>query len=188
MIGAYVQHHGDLRPKNILLDKKNKRLLLLSPGTAHTTPPGSDKKISMVSDGNRSYLASELFAGKPASTASDIYAVGVMLYRFLTGKFPYGKVEPNRRDWGEFISPTRYRADIPPWLIAVLQKACAPDPAGRYSSAADFAQALTEDRKPNTERKKTALTAARHIQKPWELYAAVALTAGMLVYMAIMLV
>ncbi|MDO8703437.1 MAG: protein kinase [Sulfuricaulis sp.] len=180
--------HGDLRPKNILLDKKNKRLLLLSAGTVHTTPPGSHKKISTASDGNRSYLAPELFEGKPASTASDIYAVGVMLYRFLTGKFPYGKVEPNRRDWGEFISPTRYRADIPKWLIAVLQRACALDPAERYPSAADFAQPLAEDRKPNTVRKKTTLTTARHIQKPWELYAAVALVAGLLVYMALMLI
>ena len=129
-----------------------------------------------------------LFRSKPASTASDIYAVGVMLYRFLTGKFPYGKVEPNRRDWGGFISRTRYHAEIPPWLIAVLQKACALDPAERYSSAADFAQTLTEDRKPSTMRKKTAPTATRHIQKTWELYAAVALAVGLLVYMALMLV
>ena len=38
-------------------------------------------------------MAPELFAGEPASEASDLYACGVTLYELLTRKFPYGEVD-----------------------------------------------------------------------------------------------
>ena len=180
--------HGDLRPKKIYLDKMNKNVFLLSPETAITTSPHADRQYPSSSEGNLSYMAPELFAGSPVSIVTDIYAVGITLYRLLTGKYPYGKFDAKRRDRGKFISPARYRGDIPKWLVAVLRTACALDPAERYQSAADFAQTLDENRKPSPARKKSIPAPARFSQERWKLYATAAVVATLLMYLVLILV
>ncbi len=177
--------HGDIRPKNLQFDKKNKRLFLSSPAHGRVAHRQKDGKVLLGSKSRRSYLAPELFADHPAGIASDIYAAGVTLYHMLTGKYPYGKVQLDHPQ-GDFISPTRYKADIPVWLVAALRTACALDATERFQSAADFTLALTEESEQKSAYQKPMPT-RQHVPKQWEWMAAIAMGAVLLIYLVSML-
>jgi serine/threonine protein phosphatase PrpC len=116
--------HRDIKPDNLHLGRDGV-LRLLDLGVAASE---AEDLREINNPGTPSYMAPELFAGEPASEASDLYACGVTLYELLTRKFPYGEVEPFQHPrFGEPVPPTRHRPDTPAWLEAVLLKACARD-------------------------------------------------------------
>lgn len=131
--------HRDIKPSNIHHGRDG-QLRLLDLGVAATD--GAD--IGEINNpGTPSYMAPELFAGKTASVASDLYAAGVTLYELLTRKFPYGEVEPFQKPrFGDPVTPVRFRPDIPQWLEAVLLKAVARDVADRFETAEEFLLAI----------------------------------------------
>jgi protein phosphatase len=88
-------------------------------------------------------MAPELFSGATASAQTDLYSAGVSLYYLLTGKYPYGEVEPFQHPrFGEPASPSRYRPDIPLWLENIILKAVARDARGRFETAEELLLAI----------------------------------------------
>ena len=131
--------HRDIKPDNLHLGRDGV-LRLLDLGVAASE---AEDLCEINNPGTPSYMAPELFAGEPASEASDLYACGVTLYELLTRKFPYGEVEPFQHPrFGEPVPPTRHRPDTPAWLEAVLLKACARMPDARFETAEEFRLAL----------------------------------------------
>ncbi|WP_415257573.1 protein kinase domain-containing protein [Thauera phenylacetica] len=131
--------HRDIKPDNLHLGRDGV-LRLLDLGVAASE---AEDLREINNPGTPSYMAPELFAGEPASEASDLYACGVTLYELLTRKFPYGEVEPFQHPrFGEPVPPTRHRPDTPAWLEAVLLKACARTPDARFETAEEFRLAL----------------------------------------------
>ncbi len=99
--------------------------------------------------GSPSYLAPERLEGLPATAASDLYSLGVLLYEAASGVRPFGDGEPltiamRIRDGAH---PTL--RDVAPGLderlAAAIERAMARDPAARFGSAAEMATALRED-------------------------------------------
>src|SRR5207244_9948591 len=93
--------------------------------------------------GTPAFMAPELAAGGPADTATDIYALGGVLYVILTGRPPYegGAVEDVLAQVLA-ADPPRPRAvnpAAPPPLEAICRKAMARDRAARYASADELA-------------------------------------------------
>jgi serine/threonine protein kinase len=85
-------------------------------------------------------MAPEMFDGEPGNEATDIYALGVTMFRAFTGEFPYGNADatsPPRRE--RPIQLSALRPDLPAWLQAALARAVAADPADRFRDMAEFA-------------------------------------------------
>lgn len=119
--------HRDIKAGNVMRENGG-RILLMDFGL-------TDFSASQTaSGGTPRYMAPELAAGEPASARSDIFALGVLLYHLLTGRFPEG----------EHWSLLEKRPDLPAALVGVIHRAIDRDPAHRFATAAEMAEALAE--------------------------------------------
>ena len=105
--------------------------------------------------GSPSYLAPERIEGQQAEPASDLYAVGVLLYEALCGKKPFEGDDPLAlataiRD-GAFEPPLSVLPDADPGIVAVIETAMRLDPADRYESAGQMAAALLGEVTPEAQ-------------------------------------
>jgi len=128
--------HRDIKPDNvILLDQGGLKLLDL--GVARL--PGLDDELESTAPGTLSYMSPELFQGGRGNEESDLYALGVTLYRmFSKGHYPYGEVEPFTRPNFDHPTPlSQYRPDLPAWLEVLLARAV--NPEKRFSNVMDLA-------------------------------------------------
>jgi serine/threonine protein kinase len=96
--------------------------------------------------GTAAYLAPEQVRGEEATPATDVYALGVVLYQFLTGRLPYegsSLAELAVRQQNEKpLPPSTYDGDVPEPLGAAVLRALEGDPSRRYASADELAQGL----------------------------------------------
>ena len=96
--------------------------------------------------GTAAYLAPEQVRGEEATPATDVYALGVVLYQFLTGRLPYegsSLAELAVRQQNETpLPPDTYNSDVPETLGAAVLRALEGDPGRRYASADDLAAGL----------------------------------------------
>lgn len=102
----------------------------------------SVQDVSSVS-GTLPYMAPEILKGEPADYASDIWALGVVLYEAASGRLPFGG-----RTGFEISSaimreiPTALGPPVPPGLWAVIQRCLAKEPVQRYQRASEIQAAL----------------------------------------------
>ena len=135
--------HRDIKPENVMLTREGKTqatgLRLLDLGAARL--PGVEESGEAEIPGTPSYMAPELFHGAAGDERSDVYALGVTLYRlFSAGHYPYGEVEAfSHPRFTKRASLNRYRPDLPAWLDALLAKATAVDPVERHGDAMELA-------------------------------------------------
>ena len=118
--------HRDIKPDNVIL-LAGGGLRLVDLGVARV--PLLEDFPAQDIPGTPSYMAPELFAGRAGDEFSDLYALGVTVYRMFTAAYPYGEIEPfSRPRFGKPVALSRYRPDLPAWLDAVIGKALAVDP------------------------------------------------------------
>lgn len=174
--------HRDIKPENIIL-LSDGGLKLVDLGVARI--PGLSKENVFV-PGTPSYKAPEQFEGKPGDERSDIFALGVTLYRMFTGgAYPYGEIEPNEQP--KFNRPERLtakRRDLPAWLESLIFQAIAPEPRDRFRDGFEMAFKLETGAfgaEPNFSRKHSWW--GRHELAVWRWATAVILAAliGMVV-------
>jgi serine/threonine-protein kinase len=136
--------HRDLKPDNVMMTLS---------GVPKITDFGLAKKVHTDLVGEAGYLAGtphfmapELFSGGPASTSSDVYALGVMYFVLLTGRLPFtaGKLGELKRAVQEdpLPNPRELVPDLPLEMaecLALLLERC---PANRPANAAAAAQLL----------------------------------------------
>ena len=148
--------HRDIKPDNVILEGGGS-LKLIDLGVVRV--PGLEEFSPENIPGTQAYMAPEMFEGEPGNEATDIYALGVAMFRAFTGQYPYGNLDatgPPRRDRSRDFSALR--PDLPAWLQAALARAIALDPAKRYHDMTEFAfeieagpsRPLTEIRRPRT--------------------------------------
>lgn len=136
--------HRDVKPANVLLTPEGHPLLAdfgiarLMEGT-HLTQTGA-------SLGTPSYMSPEQAQGSPVDHRADIYALGVMAYEMLTGQLPFRADTPVGLLHQHAYAPPPPLRSLRPGLSRALEKAVmralAKDPAQRYASAGEFADAL----------------------------------------------
>lgn len=126
--------HRDIKPENIILNP----VTLIDLGVARILGQ-EDDDLAQTHPGTASYMGPEVFAGQPASEQSDLYAIGVTVFRALTGKYPYGEIEPfSHPRFGTPEKLTKLRPDLPGWLETILTKAVAVSPLDRYQDAIEL--------------------------------------------------
>jgi serine/threonine-protein kinase len=96
--------------------------------------------------GTAAYLAPEQVRGEEATPATDVYALGVVIYQFLTGRLPYegsSLAELAVRQQNESpLPPSTYNEDVPETLGGAVLRALEGDPNRRYASADELASGL----------------------------------------------
>jgi eukaryotic-like serine/threonine-protein kinase len=96
--------------------------------------------------GTAAYLSPEQVRGEEATPATDVYALGVVLYQFLTGRLPYeGSTLAElavRQQNEKPLPPSTYNDEVPETLGAAVLRALEGDPARRYASASELAGGL----------------------------------------------
>jgi serine/threonine-protein kinase len=139
--------HRDVKPSNAIYNAHG-QLVLTDFGIAHglaeaalaATRPG-------VIMGTPGYLAPEQAISSATLTpASDIYALGVVLFELLTGRLPFEADTPMgvvlKHLYEDPPLPSRFRSGLPPALDALVLRALSKEPSERYPSAGMLAQAL----------------------------------------------
>jgi serine/threonine protein kinase len=142
--------HRDVKPENILIGTHG-QLLLADFGFALLSHHSSRLPLQELA-GTVAYMAPEQLQGHPRR-ASDQYALGVMVYEWLTGSLPFtGSV-------AEIVSKQLSAAPRPPRELvisiskpveAVVLRALAKDPKARFATVQDFAAAFLEACSPGT--------------------------------------
>lgn len=146
--------HRDIKPDNVILEDSGS-LKLIDLGVVRI--PGLEDSPAGDIPGTAAYAAPEMFRAEAGNPSTDIYALGVTLFRALTGEYPYGNPDavsgPRRQ---RPLELTLLRPDLPAWLQGVLARAIAADPAERYGDMSEFAAELESGpaHVPITERRK----------------------------------
>lgn len=147
---AHKVVHRDLKPSNLFVAKDttgNLSVKILDFGVAKIAGDAEMTSTGVIV-GTPAYMAPEQARSSTSADArSDLYAVGAVLYRMLTGQSPYGGADAN----GTLIRlmeeaperPSLIERTIPAGLEAVIEKAMARDPMERYQTADELDRALS---------------------------------------------
>jgi len=152
--------HGDIKPENIMvIDRKGKTAFKMVDFGSITEAYSDVSKA-----GTPSYLAPERFHQSPITEQTEIYAIGVTLYEALTGKFPFGEIEPFQNPSFDKApkSPSRLNPKIPSWLDSVIMRAIETDPQKRYGHYSQMLYELTHPEKVEPYFQKSASLVERN--------------------------
>ena len=133
--------HRDIKPGNVMREEGG-RILLMDFGLTQDSAEGDF-------GGTLPYMAPELFRGEPASIASDIYALGAMLYELVTGRHPVELGQGALRPIDAYKHARRRtlledRPDIPLQFEQAVSAALEANPAKRFQNTGLFLRALSE--------------------------------------------
>jgi hypothetical protein len=143
--------HRDVKPANVFLVRSGdgwESARILDFGIAKPVEPGEDADLTRTGQLPHSpaYASPEqVDPERVATPASDVYQLGLIAYEVLAGERPYDRVERARVQSGDSIPlPVRGRwGEVPRHLREVVEQALEPDPANRFPTAAEFADALS---------------------------------------------
>ncbi|MGE3958653.1 MAG: serine/threonine-protein kinase [Vicinamibacterales bacterium] len=138
--------HRDVKARNIMREHDG-RLVLMDFGAGVSQHEGADDVDRL---GTPLYMPPEVMRGAPATMATDVYGVGVLLFHLVTRRYPFeGKTIDDLRlaqARGEQVRLLAVRPDLPLPFVKVVERAVAVDPAERFATSGALLQALLDAR------------------------------------------
>ena len=137
--------HRDIKPGNLLLSQAGETKVSdfgasFQQRLQHTT------QISGV--GSPAYMSPEQVRLEPLTQQTDIYSLGITMYRLLTGRLPFTASTQPALTYAilntEAQRPAKLRPELPGLLDAIVMKAMEKDPAARYPSWLEFGKDLSQ--------------------------------------------
>ncbi|HVS03653.1 MAG TPA: serine/threonine-protein kinase [Thermoanaerobaculia bacterium] len=141
--------HRDLTSGNVILvDDRERRAVITDFGLATAADLDVRLTLSGTLLGTPSYMAPEQLQGGAASPATDVYALGLLLYEMTCGRLPFTAATP----WAAALqrvaqpapSPRLHQPDLDPRWAAVISRALERDPASRHRDAGELVADLAE--------------------------------------------
>ena len=154
--------HRDLKPENVMYDPRTRRVKLLDFGIATDTQASGDERLTRAGFfvGTLMYIAPEALSGEIVTAAADQYSLATIAYFLLTRCLPYTAKAPREMFTQLLTMPPiplseaggeESNLSFAPELNAVVMRALARSPAGRYPTVAAFADAFVEAAKVEPE-------------------------------------
>ncbi|MGH2715278.1 MAG: protein kinase domain-containing protein, partial [Thermoleophilaceae bacterium] len=137
--------HRDVKPGNLLVAEEMNIVKLADFGIAKAAEQTRITQVGSIL-GTAAYLSPEQARGDESGPPSDIYSLGVCAYQFLTGRLPHeysSLTELALKQQQHPVQPiTDFRPEVPAEVDEAIRLCLERDPAGRYRSALEMAQAL----------------------------------------------
>jgi anti-sigma factor RsiW len=138
--------HRDVKPANILLENGVERVKITDFGLARAVDDASLTQSGVVA-GTPQYMAPEQARAEAVDHRADLFSLGSVLYALCTGRPPFragGSMAVLRCVCEDTPRPIREsNPEVPDWLVEIVGRLHAKDPAGRYQSAAEVAELLS---------------------------------------------
>jgi serine/threonine-protein kinase len=138
--------HCDVKSQNILVTR-DERVKVADFGIARAMSEATQHTLDSQIWGTPHYFSPEQAAGLPATPASDVYAIGVVLFELLTGRLPFIADTHTALALKHMHEPPPRAAEInplvPQQLDQILQKVLAKEPAARYRTADQLGRILS---------------------------------------------
>jgi DNA-binding NarL/FixJ family response regulator len=138
--------HRDVKPGNILIRRRGDREHAYLTDFGITKERTSESRLTRTgfAMGTADYMAPEQAQGATLDERTDVYALGCVLFRTLSGVVPYVRESDLDTMWAHVHEPSpdvlEAAPDLPPRLAGVLARALAKDPGERQPSAGAFAR------------------------------------------------
>jgi len=136
--------HRDLKPGNLMVTDSGV-IKIMDFGIAHAHDSLGLTNAGAVI-GTPAYMAPEQVLGQPIDARTDVYAMGVVLFRLVTAALPFKGETPFEMTQSQVneapAKATDVRPDLPAWVDEILARALAKQPADRFQSASEFQAAL----------------------------------------------
>jgi predicted Ser/Thr protein kinase len=158
--------HRDIKPANVMLSPEG-RTTLMDFGLVRAAEGTSLTRTGMVM-GTPEYMSPEQALGEEVDGRSDIYSLGIVLYKMLSGKVPFARTTPYAITYAHIHEPPpplrEVRADLPAGVESVVTKALAKRREDRYPRAGlladDFDAAAGRPLSAGAAKRATPLAAA----------------------------
>lgn len=157
--------HRDIKPGN-LLRRVDGSTLVTDFGIARSAGAAGHSATGSLT-GTAGYIAPERAMGHPATPASDIYALGIVAYRCLTGRMPFtgdSVVEIAMRHVHD--DPPPLPPEVPAGVRVIVERAMAKDPALRWPSGAVLAAQARGARQHDPDRDRAPSAAPEAMSAP----------------------
>lgn len=138
--------HCDVKPQNIIVTV-DERVKVADFGIARAISGATQQQQVSQVWGTPQYFSPEQAAGEAPTPASDVYAIGIILFEMLTGRLPFAAESHTAMALKHLHTPpplvTEFNPAIPSQLAQIVNKLLAKEPAGRYRTAGQLGRILT---------------------------------------------
>lgn len=137
--------HADVKPQNVLVTE-NDNVKVTDFGIAQALSATQPREKQRVVWGSPHYFSPEQAQGEPPTPASDVYAIGIVLFEMLTGKLPFMGTDQQELAMAHIRdtppNASDFNPNVPVHLDRILQKILSKEPASRYRAADQLGRIL----------------------------------------------